>query len=339
MTSVVTLHMTNCAGGANLSGAAVTDGIGLVYTNAYGEALIYFDDPVGYAVQVSKAGFVTRTVAVYATQSGTTQTFCLDAAVSSPPPSGGGGGGGISCFIVSAATGSPQSEEVVALRALRDRVGARSAVAAALIEAIYGEYWQFSPAVAEKLDADKLARQGALMAAVRPLVAWYALAGRLALDSGDADGLKQAVQAVRDACPRWLGAASMARRIASLRRQEPVPGDAPQALRELAPHLHRAAGLPLVNWAVLEPLERCWSLVAEQRDPVREVAQWLGDAPVDRLPSMPAGNALAHVEQAAGLLAFSPDDRERLQQRLQAVALRGMQPAPRPPAAGCGCGR
>jgi hypothetical protein len=320
MTCVVTLHVTACSGGANLSGAAVTDGINLVYTNAYGEVLIYFDDPVGYAVQVSKSGYVTRTVALYATQCSTTQTFCLDTATSSGGGSSGGGdgGGGISCFIVSAATGSAESEEVVALRGLRDRVAGHSAIAAALIDAIYDEYWQFSPAVAQQLDADKFARQGALMAAVRPLVAWYRLAGCLALDRDNAPVLKEAQQALRDACPRWLAPRSMVQRIAALRRQTPLGDDAPQTLRDLAPHLHHAASLPLVNWAILEPLERSWAIAAEKLDPVTEIGRWLGDAPVDRLPALPADSAGEHAQAVGALLAFSIDDQQRLMQRLQA---------------------
>jgi len=339
MTCAVTLHITACSGGANLSGAAVTDGIGLVYTNAYGEVIILFDDPVGYSVQVSKSGYVTRTVAVYTTQCGTTQTFCLDTAPPPPPP--GPDRGGISCFIVTAATGSAESEEVVALRALRDGVAQRSAIAASLIDAIYDEYWQFSPAVAERLDADKFARQGALMAAVRPLVAWYRLAGCLALDRDNEPALQEAKRALPDACPRWLSPRSMAQRIAALRRQEPVADDAPQTLRELAPHLHRAASLPLVNWAVLEPLERCWAIAAERLDPVREVGRWLGDAPVERLCALPAGNAAAHAQAVASLLAFSAEDQRRLMQRLQARTAQAVTPAPRPTAqpgkSGCGC--
>lgn len=238
------------------------------------------------------------------------------------------------CFIVTAATGSADSEEVMALRALRDRVCQRSAIAGALIEEIYAEYWQFSPAVAQRLDADKLARQGALLGAVRPLVAWYRLAGQLAFEHDDVRGVARAVKALHHACPRWMSPQSMADQIASLRRQEPVPDAAPQMLRELATYLHRAASLPLVNWAVLQPLEMCWTTVAEQRDPVWEIASWLGDAPVDRLGVLPADNSHTHADAVAALLAFSPADQQRLLRRLQAAVSAISSAGP-----GCPCSR
>lgn len=224
------------------------------------------------------------------------------------------------CFIVTAATGSADSEELVALRALRERVCQRSAIAAALIDAVYNEYWQFSPAVARRLDADSFARQGALLGAVRPLLAWYHLAGQLAFEHGDVGGIACAVDALRQACPRWMSPQSIADRIAALRRGEPVSGGAAQMLRELAPHLYRAASLPLVDWAVLQPLEMCWATIAQRRDPVVAIARWLGDAPVDRLAGLPADASHAHADAVAALLAFSPADQQRLLRRLEAVA-------------------
>jgi hypothetical protein len=330
MISVVTLHITACSGGANLSGAAVTDGISIVYTNAYGEVLVYFDDPVGYAVSVSKSGFVTRSVALYATQNGTTQTFCLDTAPAPPPPSGGGGGG-ISCFIVSAATGSPESETVVALRQLRDQVGARSAVAAVLIDAVYSQYWQFSPAVAKKIETNKLARQGALVAAIRPLLAWYQLAGHLGFDHRATRAVEDATKVLRDACPRWMSPSSLAELIAKIRRREPVPANAPRALRDLAPRLHQAAALPLVDWAMLRPLQTCWAIAADRLDPVAEIANWLADAPIDQMDALPAGDPAVHADAVGALLAFDPAAQRRLLDRLHAVfAKRARMPSTSP---------
>src|SRR5260221_145191 len=94
------------------------------------------------------------------------------------PPAGGcanpSGGG---CFIVSATTGSPASIEVTHLRHLRDRVAAASGLAAKLIDAIYDEYYQFSPGIAANLEQDAVARNAVLRIVVRPLLAWYTLAG------------------------------------------------------------------------------------------------------------------------------------------------------------------
>jgi hypothetical protein len=263
--------------GANIAGALVTDGIDSIYTNAYG----------GYGVNVSKSGYVARTVAVYASQSGTTQTFCLSDAC--------------------------------------------SAVAGALIDAVYEEYWQFSPAVAEKLDANKLARQGALLAAVRPLVAWYQLSGDLAFDHRNTTAVENATKTPHDACPRWMSSSSLADLIATLRRREPVPANAPQTLRELAPHLHQAASLPLVDWAVLRPLQMCWMIAAQRLNPASEIADWLSDAPVDRGAALATADHVAHADAVGALLAFNPAAQRRLLDRLQAAIANRSQVPSTPP--------
>ncbi len=84
MVAVVTLKVTACSGGAAISGAQVTDGYSSVYTNSYGEILVYWDDTayVGYGVNVIKSGYVTRNVVLYNSQNGTTVTTCLNAAES-----------------------------------------------------------------------------------------------------------------------------------------------------------------------------------------------------------------------------------------------------------------
>lgn len=321
MVSFVTVHITDCRTNVNLGGALVSDGYNSAYTNSYGEVLIYFDDPIGYGLNVSKPGYVARGIAVYAKQSGSRQTFCLD------PQSGGGGGGGggggsggTSCFIASAAIGSAEAEDIVVLRALRDEAAARSSIAASLIDAVYAQYWQFSPAVAEKLKGDGLARQGVLMAVVRPLVAWYRLAAQLAFEPGDRTGAEAAAGTLRKACPAWMSPASVAELVATMRRGEPVPARAPQMLHELAPQLGRTASLPLVDWAILRPLQTCWEVAARKLDPAAEIGAWLGDAPVERIPALPGGDHKAHLAAVSALLAFDPPAQARLIGRLGKLA-------------------
>lgn len=221
------------------------------------------------------------------------------------------------CFIVTAATGSDTSDEVGALRRLRDEVAARAPAAGRLIDAIYAEYWQFSPALAQRIDGDALLKDGTLMAAVRPLLGWYRLAGALAL-GGDAAAARVELAA---ACPGWMQPGSVAALIGRIRREGAVPAEAPAMLQDLAAHFVRAASLPLIDWAILEPLETLWSTAARQSDPVAAVAAWLAAAPV--APMALTGGAEA--AQVAELVGFDPAARRRLEERI---------------GAGCaGCGR
>ncbi|MBA5689559.1 hypothetical protein [Rugamonas apoptosis] len=219
------------------------------------------------------------------------------------------------CFIVSATTGSPESEEVQRLRALRELVAGTTGLGATLIERIYAEYYQFSPAIAGRLGHDALARQAVLLVAVRPLLAWYTLAGILAFD-GDGNGADQAMRDLERACPRYLGRTSVAGVLAGLRAGQPLPDKMPPLLHSFAADVRKAAVLPNAGWAILDPLARAWGAAGARRDVRAEVAQWLADAPLDQL-ARPA-EALLDGELAAlaGLFDFRPDARRALGARL-----------------------
>ncbi|MFA6903621.1 MAG: Hint domain-containing protein [Gallionellaceae bacterium] len=470
MVAYVTLHVNDCSNNAALSGATVTDGYSAVYTNAYGEILVYWDDTIysGYVVQISKSGFQTRSVPLYNSQNGTTVTTCLNHATgggTTPPSTSCFTGDTLvtmadgetksiaqvrvgdwvlgrhgqqnrvveierpvlgdrslysingslpfvtaehpimtamgwksidpratavenpllvvgrlaindiliklekclitattanatkdcvepvfqatsltrlqvnradpqtplynllldgdhtyfangylvhnKCFIVSAATGSQQSEDVVALRALRDQVAARAPAAGRLIAAIYEEYWQFSPAVAARIDEDGMLKQGALLAAVRPLLAWYELAGALALDGDVATARAQ----FNKSCPAWMRPASIAALVGQIRRERSVPADAPATIQVIATDLARAASLPLVDWAILSPLETCWTVASRGGDPVATIADWLALAPL-----APMNDASSHeIDQVTALLGFDRVAQQRLSERFKST--------------------
>ncbi|MEO8166024.1 MAG: hypothetical protein ABI619_11580, partial [Betaproteobacteria bacterium] len=127
------------------------------------------------------------------------------------PPAGGCAAGNDDggCFIVSVTTGSSESAEVNRLRQLRDDVAGVSGLSAQLISVIYDEYAQFSPGIAGELEQDAFARQAVLWIVVRPLLAWYTLAGTLALEQADQKAVSQAKRGVLKACPRFLGRSSI----------------------------------------------------------------------------------------------------------------------------------
>ncbi len=211
----------------------------------------------------------------------------------------------------------------MALRALRDEVGAKSSIAAALIDAVYDEYWRFSPPIADRISADAATQQGALLAVVRPLLAWYGLAGTLALGKGDG---RAELALLEEACPGWMAPATIAALVGALRRDGAVPDDAPDFVRSIAAQLALGASLPLVDWAILRPLQTCWELAASDGDIRSAVAAWLSDAPVERLAQKPSAEEVSAV---AGLLDFDPLARRHLIARFDAPR--------RETSASCGC--
>jgi hypothetical protein len=477
MISFINLRVTDCSNRAEIAAAAVTDGIDAVYTNASGEVIVIFDDPGnGYRVQISRPGYQAITVTLYASQEGTTQTYCLDHLGATERTSCFTGGtrvtlvdgeersiqdvrtgdfvlgrygqanqvigierpllgrrslyalnGGspfvtaehpimtttgwksidprataeedpllivgrlavgdvlmtmqrcvvaagpnaqclepvfeqttltrmearhsgsrrpvynllldgdhtyfangflvhnclpptIPCFIVTAATGTAQSAEVQALRALRGHVVKRSAVAAALIDTIYAEYWQFSPSIAHELNQDEFARQAVLSTVVRPLVAWYTLAGTLAFEPCDRKAIKKAAQDASKACPVFVGGSTVTAVLKAIRTGEEVGVSLPQVVQSFLPKIREAARLPFASWAIFDPLERVWKCAANHSDIVDEVAQWLANAPLESLPSPSTPRELeVELGALADFFNFRPAARHKLGKRLVAA--------------------
>jgi hypothetical protein len=316
---LITLHVTACAGGANLSGAFVTDGQSTVYTDSYGDVTlaIYDDVDPAYGVNVGDTGYNTRYTVLYQAQANTTQQVCLDAAPPPPPP-----GPGPHCFIVSATTGSRDSAENMRLNMLRDRVVRSTDIGATMLDAIYNDYYSFSPPIAEELAADAELRKRVLNLAVRPLLAWYGLIEVLALDPYDERAAERAGQRVQDACR--AAAPSHARQFASLfaqiRRGEAVPEDAPEPFRYLASRLREAVKLPFSAWAIFVPLSLVWEGAAHDEDMVNQARSWLAEAPLDQLPPPSPGARLdAELERLASGPFASPKMRRQVGARLMSV--------------------
>jgi len=237
-------------------------------------------------------------------------------------PDGGapGGGSGRGCFIVSAATGSAESEEVHRLRQLRDRIAGVSRFGADLIDVIYREYYQFSPAIAAEVEQDAFTQQAVLRIIVRPLLAWYTLAGTLAFEHRDEEAIQRAAREVLKSCPTNLGGSSLVALLDAIRSGEQLPGDTPQILRDFAPRIQEAASYSGASWAILDPLMRTWKSAIDQLDVIDQVSQWLANAPLE---SLPRPGTAEELDRELGVLTnffcFRPDARLQLGARLTAA--------------------
>ena len=329
MTWTVTLTVVDCAAMSTpLSGAKIqrelTD---LGVTDASGEFVATLDDMDTIVIfKISKADYVSANLAANKdADAGKVKTKCLNNPSSIPdghdpdvPGESGGtpiGSGG--CFIVSAATGSSASAEVVSLRLLRDRVCAASRIGAALVDAVYDEYRLFSPGIADGLQQDEFARRVALEVVVRPLLAWYACAGTLGLGDPDEEAACAAAQDVADACERHEAGVALLGLLDAVRAQVTLPPEAPAGVVELA---SRLADFPFAAWAILDPLVRAWRSTIDHLDVVDEVAEWLVTAPFEALDQPVSTDALgAELAVLDDFLAFRPSMRDQLGDRLQAA--------------------
>jgi hypothetical protein len=219
-----------------------------------------------------------------------------------------GGSTGNGCFIASAVTGSPDSAEVIRLNQLRDRVVRATHLGARLMDAIYREYYRFSPRIAIELRHDDAAREGVLALAVHPLIAWYSLAEAIALAP---ENTGAATREVLDSCPDNIDAAMVAAAMAAIRAGEVIPAGAPPILSYLAARARNVARLPFACWAILDPLARIWTSVAHDLDAEDEARLWLASAPLEALS--PPDHDLLDIELAllaAGPLSRPGDRRE-----------------------------
>jgi hypothetical protein len=332
MAWAITLEISDCAVPTfKIEGASISDGtiLGSGLTDANGQ-LIYgiADDTIlQYIVRISHTGttvhaahgYITKNFTLNKSSAGTIQMVCLNPAPDTTPGTGGGGTGG-GCFIVSATTGSSESAEVSDLRQLRNRVASVSRLGAELIDVIYRDYYRFSPAIAAELEQDTIARMATLEVVVRPLLAWYSLAGILALEQVDEKAVKQAAQEVLNACPQYLGGSSIIDLLEAIRGGEALPANTHPLLLDFAPRIQEATRLRFASWAIFDPLVRVWRSAKDNRDVVDEVGQWLATAPLEAL-APPSDPQMLDAEfgALAGFFDFRPTARWQLGKRLVAA--------------------
>lgn len=298
-----TIQITDCAHpSTNLAYASIYDGYQTFSADVNGQFIAFIDDAYSsYTVSISKPNYSPRNFAFTTQKAGTVQPVCLNAV---PPSTGGGGTPPRGCFIVSATTGSVHSAENMRLNMLRQRVVASTDLGEALLDAIYRDYYSFSPPIAAELREGAELREQVLRTCVRPLLAWFGLVEAVALDGADRRRARRAVLAVLDACesPSAEAAARNARLAEALCRGTLSRG-APQPFAYLAARLGDAVALPFSRWAIFDPLVRVWRCAAGDADVLEQLDGWLTGAPFDRLPAPARGERLdAELE----LLAAGP---------------------------------
>ena len=184
------------------------------------------------------------------------------------------------------------------------------------MDAIYRDYYRFSPRIAAEMQRDPLIRDVVLSIAVRPLVAWYTLANVLALTPTDDLAIVDATSAIWESFPQGFNAQDVAAGLRSIQAGEPLPADASLIFIYLAERIQQAPRMPFASWAILEPLVRVWTAYAAGSDMRDSLQAWLVAAPLETLEP-PVGQEL---DDELAFLAGGPfaplDSRHQVGRRL-----------------------
>jgi hypothetical protein len=204
------------------------------------------------------------------------------------------------------------------LAMVRDRFVGTTQLGRALLDAIYCDYYSFSPPIADELAGDAELREQVLRTCVRPLLAWYGLTEVLALNPGERRAAERAAEAVLSACQANTDPATTLTLLEATLGGNSVPDDAPELFGYLASRLRGAVALPYAAWAIFTPLVLAWTCAATGADVIDQASTWLGEAPLERLPP-PAVDERLDVEFR--LLAQGPFEARPLREKVGARML------------------
>jgi hypothetical protein len=164
------------------------------------------------------------------------------------PPPGGKRTPKKGCFVATAAYGSPIADEVQFLRLVRDEVLLPTRAGASFFDTFHELYYEFSPAIADRMYDDPEARDAIRWALVTPLVRYLSMA--LALPDADVSRLEEPWQSfvagLRQDLDEWVGELRLPETYQEL---DPV-----DAVRELAVLLTRVLRSPGAREAYLRTL-------------------------------------------------------------------------------------
>lgn len=213
---------------------------------------------------------------------------------------GGGGGGGSCCIVASVSSGSPLSDEVAALRRVRDGFLRKSEIGFAFFEALHRDYYGFSPQVCTLLARHpSTLRPLVLEGFVRPLVTILGVIEEFALRGGDDAALGERFVAEHG------DRREAADRLEMLERGRQVLAGHADALTDeqlaLAELVSPALSSEHLLWAIIEPVQMYESALASYLGGCssEEVGLQLGRALgvwAPRIPLDPVWAALTRAE-------------------------------------------
>ena len=166
---------------------------------------------------------------------------------------GGGGGGGSCCIVATTATGSALSQEVQALRSLRDGLLRKTEVGFYFFQSLHRDYYGFSPQVCTLMAQHPELRSLVLEGFVRPLVTILRMVERYAVGRCDEETLGQQFAAEhpdQEVAAMRLVTLARARQLLA-GTDVMLTGEELKLAELLAPALMSEH----VRWALIEPLE------------------------------------------------------------------------------------
>jgi hypothetical protein len=237
-----------------------------------------------------------------------------------------GGGGGGCCIVATVASGSPVSQEVNALRAVRDGLIRRTEVGFAFFETLHYDYYGFSPQVCTLMARRPALRPLILEGFVRPFVSILHLIAEYAIGGGSATSLgSQFVAGHEDE-------AATAERLAMLDRAQHVLDGDERGLdamqRELTELLRPALDSEHLRWAILEPVRLVQAALRAHLDgvPVEEIdrllnesiSAWAARLPLDSIwAALSAAELREELEMLDSTILRTVEARSRFRERLQ----------------------
>ena len=239
---------------------------------------------------------------------------------------GGGGGGGGCCIVATVASGSPVSEEVNALRAVRDGLIRKTEIGFSFFETLHYDYYGFSPQVCTLMARHPALRPLILEGFVRPFVNILRLIQVFSI--GGADAVSMGERFAADHADQEAGAA----RLAMLHRAQQVLGGDETGLddvqREMARLLRPALDSEHLRWAILEPITIYLSALQAHLDRlgverlgkllVKAFGSWSARMPIDPIwAALSAGELQDELEMLDNTLLRTAEVRTQFRGRLR----------------------
>lgn len=237
-----------------------------------------------------------------------------------------GGSNGGCCIVATVASGSTLSEEVSALRSVRDGFLRKSEIGFAFFQSLHHDYYGFSPQVCTLMAQHPVLRPLVLEGFVRPLVSILRLIKWYALGDGSAEILGERFSADhtdKTSCELQLNMLSLANDV--LNRNDVELTD---VQRELAQLLYPALENEHLRWAIIEPFQIYQSALQAHlngstideigKQMHESICSWACRMPLDDIwASLTISELQDELTMLENLLLHTPETRAVFRDRLQ----------------------